>query len=152
MNLEQKIMTDIKAAMLARDAGKLEALRAIKAAILLEKTRGTAFVETISEEEEIKLLQKMVKQRRESAEIFRSQGRMDLAQTEESQISVIEAYLPKQLDIEDVRAVIADLIKSIDAKSIKDMGKVMGEASKQLMGKADNKTIAAIVKELLAGN
>ncbi len=152
MNLEQKIMTDIKAAMLARDAGKLEALRAIKAAILLEKTRGTAFVETISEEEEIKLLQKMVKQRRESAEIFRSQGRADLAQTEESQVSVIEAYLPKQLDIEDVRAVIADLIKNIDAKSIKDMGKVMGEASKQLMGKADNKTIAAIVKELLAGN
>ncbi len=152
MNLEQKIMTDIKAAMLARDAGKLEALRAIKAAILLEKTRGTAFVETISEEEEIKLLQKMVKQRRESAEIFRSQERADLAQTEESQVSVIEAYLPKQLDIEDVRAVIADLIKNIDAKSIKDMGKVMGEASKQLMGKADNKTIAAIVKELLAGN
>lgn len=152
MNLEQKIMTDIKAAMLAWDAGKLEALRAIKAAILLEKTRGTAFVETISEEEEIKLLQKMVKQRRESAEIFRSQERADLAQTEESQVSVIEAYLPKQLDIEDVRAVIADLIKNIDAKSIKDMGKVMGEASKQLMGKADNKTIAAIVKELLAGN
>ena len=152
MNLEQKIMTDIKAAMLARDTGKLEALRAIKAAILLEKTRRTAFVETISEEEEIKLLQKMVKQRRESAEIFRSQGRTDLAETEESQVSVIEAYLPKQLDIEDVRVVIADLIKNIDAKSIKDMGKVMGEASKQLMGKADNKTIAAIVKELLAGN
>lgn len=152
MNLEQKIMTDIKAAMLARDTGKLEALRAIKAAILLEKTRRTAFVETISEEEEIKLLQKMVKQRRESAEIFRSQGRTDLAETEESQVSVIEAYLPKQLDIEDVRVVIADLIKNIDAKSIKDMGKVMGKASKQLMGKADNKTIAAIVKELLAGN
>ncbi|MGB4204952.1 MAG: GatB/YqeY domain-containing protein [Bacteroidales bacterium] len=152
MNLEQRIMADIKAAMLARDAGKLEALRAIKAAILLEKTKGAASVETISEEEEIKLLQKMVKQRRESAEIFRSQGRTELAQTEESQISVIEAYLPKQLDIEDVRAVIADIVKNVDAKSIKDMGKVMGEASKQLMGKADNKTIAAIVKELLAGN
>ncbi len=152
MKLEQKIMTDIKAAMLARDARRLEALRAVKAALLLEKTKGGTSSEVIAEEDEIRLLQKLVKQRRESADIYRSQGRGDLAETEEFQTSVIEAYLPKQLDAEEVKKIVATIIQSSGAQSIKDMGRVMGEASKQLAGKADNKTIAAMVKELLSGN
>ena len=150
MSLEQKIMADIKAAMLAKDSKKLEALRAVKAALMLEKTKGGTSGSTISEEDEIRLLQKLVKQRKESAEIYRSQGRTDLAEPEEFQSEVIEAYLPKQLDVEEVKTIVAQIIESSGAQSIKDMGRVMGEASKQLAGKADNKTVASIVKELLA--
>lgn len=145
-------MADIKAAMLAKESKKLEALRAVKAAIMLEKTKGGLAGGAISEEDEIRLLQKLVKQRKESAEIYRSQGRTDLVEPEEFQSAIIEAYLPKQLDVEEVRKIVAAIIESTGAQSIKDMGRVMGEASKQLAGKADNKTIAAIVKELLAGN
>lgn len=152
MSLEQKINNDIKAAMLAKQASKLEALRAVKAALLLEKTKGGASGEGLTEEEEIKLLQKLVKQRKESAEIYRSQGRNDLAEPEEFQFAVIETYLPRQLDASEVRQIVAAIMQSTGAQSIKDMGRVMGEASKQLAGKADNKTVAAIVKELLAGN
>ena len=150
MSLEEKIIADIKAAMLAKDSKKLEALRAIKAALMLEKTKGGASGGQITKEDEIRLLQKMVKQRRESAEIFRSQERADLAETEERQLAVIENYLPKQLDPEEVKTIVASIIENTGAQSIKDMGRVMGEASKQLGGKADNKTVAAIVKELLA--
>ncbi|MBE0663188.1 MAG: GatB/YqeY domain-containing protein [Bacteroidales bacterium] len=152
MNLEEKIMADIKAAMLAKDAKKLEALRAVKSAIQLEKTKGGSAGETLSGEDEIRLLQKLVKQRKESAEIYRTQGRVDLAEPEEFQYAVIEAFLPKQLDIEDVKIIVAAIIEKSGAQGIKDMGRVMGEASRQLAGKADNKTVAAIVKELLTGN
>jgi uncharacterized protein YqeY len=152
MSLEQKIMADIKAAMLAKDARKLEALRAVKAALMLEKTKGGSGGQAISEEDEIRLLQRLVKQRKESAEIYRSQDRTDLAEPEEYQSAVIEAYLPKQLDVEEVKKIVSQIIESTGAQSMKDMGRVMGEASKQLAGKADNKTLATIVKELLAGN
>jgi len=152
MSLEQKIMADIKAAMLAKDSKKLEALRAVKAALMLEKTKGGTSGNSISKEEEIRLLQKLVKQRKESAEIYRSQNRSDLAEQEEFQSAVIEAYLPRQLDVEEVRKIVAQIIETTGAQSIKDMGRVMGDASKQLAGKADNKTVASIVKELLAGN
>ena len=150
MSLELKIMADIKAAMLAKDSKKLEALRAVKAALMLEKTKGGTSGSTISEEDEIRLLQKQVKQRKESAEIYRSQERTDLAVPEEFQSEVIEAYLPKQLDVEEVKKIVAQIIENTGAQCIKDMGRVMGEASKQLAGKADNKTVASIVKELLA--
>jgi uncharacterized protein len=152
MSLEQKIIADIKAAMMARDAKKLEALRAVKAALMLEKTKGGAATEGLSEDAEMRLLQKLVKQRRESAEIYRNQNRADLAETEEFQSSVIENYLPKQLDADEVRKILASVIESTGAQSMKDMGRVMGEANKQLAGKADNKSVAAIVKDLLAGN
>lgn len=152
MSLEQKIVADIKAAMLAKDAKKLEAIRAVKSAIMLEKTKGGKTDEPISEAEEIRLLQKMVKQRKESAEIYHSQNREDLAEPEEFQASVIEAYLPKQLDEEEVKKIIESIIQSTGAQGMKDMGKVMGEASRQLAGKADNKTVASIVKEILSGN
>jgi uncharacterized protein len=152
MNLEQKIITDLKAAMLAKDAKKLEALRAVKAALMLEKTKGGSSAEPLSEEKEIQLLQKMVKQRKESAEIFRSQGRADLAETEEFQSDVIENYLPRQLDPEEVKKIVRDIIDKLGANSMKDMGQVMGEATRQLAGKADNKTVASIVKEQLGSN
>jgi len=152
MSLEQKIMADIKAAMLAKDARKLEALRAVKAALMLERTKGGTGGQEISEEDEIRLLQKLVKQRKESAEIYRTQDRTDLAEPEEFQSAVIETYLPKQLDVEEVKKIVAQIIESTGAQSMKDMGRVMGEASNQLAGKADNKTVANIVKDLLAGN
>jgi uncharacterized protein len=152
MNLEEKIMAEIKTAMLAKDAKKLEALRAVKSAIQLEKTKSGSAGDTLSGEDEIRLLQKLVKQRKESAEIYRTQGRIDLAEPEEFQYAVIEAFLPKQLDIEDVKKIVAAIIEKSGAQGIKDMGRVMGEASKQLAGKADNKTVASIVKELLTGN
>ena len=152
MNLELKIMADLKAAMLAKDAKKLEAIRAIKAALMLEKTKGSQSGVIISEEDEVRLLQKLVKQRKESAEIYSSQGRDDLAEPEESQAAVIEAYLPKQIAVEEVKKIVTAIMENTGAVSMKDMGRVMSEASKQLAGKADNKTIAAIVKELLAGN
>jgi uncharacterized protein len=152
MSLEQKIITDLKAALLAKDAKKLEALRAVKAALMLEKTKGGSSAEPLSEEKEIQLLQKMVKQRKESAEIFRSQGRADLAETEEFQSDVIENYLPRQLDPEEVKKIVRDIIDKLGANSMKDMGQVMGEATRQLAGKADNKTVASIVKEQLGSN
>ena len=152
MSLEQIIVADIKAAMLAKDPQKLEALRAVKAALMLEKTKGGAAAENLSGEDEMRLLQKLVKQRRESAEIYRSQNRADLAETEEFQTSVIENYLPKQLDEGEVRRILVAIVEQTGAQSMKDMGRVMGEANKQLAGKADNKTVASIVKKLLAGN
>lgn len=145
MNLEQKINDEIKAAMLARNPQKLEALRAIKAALLLEKTKEDA-ESTISEAAELKILQKLVKQRRESAEIYTNAQRDDLAQKELFEASIIETFLPQQLSAEEVTAVITRIIEQTGATSVKDMGKVMGAASKELAGKADNKMISEIVK------
>ena len=145
MNLEQKINDEIKAAMLARNPQKLEALRAIKAALLLEKTKEDA-ESTISEAAELKILQKLVKQRRESAEIYANAQRDDLAQKELFEASIIETFLPQQLSAEEVTAVIIRIIEQTGAASVKDMGKVMGAASKELAGKADNKMISEIVK------
>ena len=149
MNLEQKIMADLKAAMLAKDEAALRSLRAIKAAILLAKTaEGTGG--ELKEEEETKLLQKMVKQRKDSLEIFQQQNRPELARKEEEEIAVIEKFLPKQLSAEEIKAALTKIIAETGASSPADMGKVMGAATKQLAGKADGKTISALVKELLA--
>ena len=148
MSLEEKIMTDLKAAMLAKDEKSLRSLRAIKAAILNAKTaEGAGGV--LKEEDEIKLLQKLVKQRRDSLEIFEQQNREDLAKKEKEEIEVIEKFLPKQLDAAELKEIIAGIIKESGASSPTDMGKVMGLANKQLAGKTDGKTIAGIVKELL---
>lgn len=149
MSLEQKIMTELKAAMLAKDEAGLRSLRAIKAAILLAKTAEGAAGE-MKEEDEIKLLQKLVKQRKDSLEIFQQQNRTDLAKKEEEEIAVIEKFLPKQLSAEELKAALAKIIADVGASSPADLGKVMGIASKQFAGKADGKTISAMVKELLA--
>jgi uncharacterized protein YqeY len=149
MSLEQKIMADLKTAMLAKDEKSLRSLRAIKAAILLAKTSEGAGGD-IKEEDEIKLLQKLVKQRKDSLEIFQQQNRTDLAQKEQEEIEVIEKFLPKQLGGEELKAIIATIIAETGASSPADMGKVMGVATKQLAGKAEGKAISALVKELLA--
>ena len=149
MSLEQKIMTDLKAAMLAKDEASLRSLRAIKAAILLAKTAegGSG---NLKEEDEIKLLQKLVKQRKDSLEIYRQQNRTDLAQKEEEEINVIEKFLPQQLSSEELKDLLTKIVAETGATTAADMGKVMGIASKQLAGKADGKTISAVVKEILA--
>ncbi len=150
MSLELKINEDIKAAMLARDAKKLEALRAVKAALLIEKTKEGTTGE-VSEEVELKILQKLVKQRRESADIYLNANRDDLAQKEIYDASIIETYLPKQLSEAEVTELIKKIVVQTGATSIKEMGKVMGVATKELAGKADNKMISGIIKSLLAG-
>jgi uncharacterized protein len=150
MSLEQKIMTELKAAMLAKDEKGLRSLRAIKAAILLAKTSEGAGGE-LKEEEEIKLLQKLVKQRKDSLEIYQQQNRGDLAQKEKEEIEIIEKFLPAQLSSEELKAIVSQIITDTGASSPADMGKVMGAATKQLAGKADGKTISALVKELLSG-
>lgn len=146
MALEEKINSDIKTAMLARDAAKLEALRAVKSAILLLKTSPEGY----TDDTEIKAMQKMVKQRKETAEIYKTQNRTDLADVELFQAGIIEAYLPKQMTEDEIKGEIAKIISSLGASSPADMGKVMGLASKQLAGKADGKIISVIVKELLS--
>jgi uncharacterized protein YqeY len=151
MALEQKIMTELKAAMLAKDEKSLRSLRAIKAAILLAKTSEGAGGE-LKEDDEVKLLQKLVKQRKDSLEIYQQQNRADLAQKEKEEIEVIEKFLPAQLSPEELKATISKIIADTGASSPADMGKVMGAATKQLAGKADGKTISAMVKELLSGN
>lgn len=147
MSLETTLMADIKAAMLARDQKKLEALRAIKAQILLEKTKGGNT--ELTEATELSLLQKLVKQRKESAAIYEQNGRPELAEEEIFQASVIEAYLPKPLSDEELRAVVKEVIAQTGATSLKEMGKVMGLATKQVAGKADNAKVSQIVKEML---
>jgi uncharacterized protein YqeY len=149
MSLEQKVMADLKTAMLAKDEKSLRALRAIKSAIIIAKTSEGAHGE-IKEEDEIKLLQKLVKQRRDSLEIYEKQNREDLAEKEKEEIAVIEKFLPKQMDETELKEIIAKIITETGASSPTDMGKVMGVANKQLAGKADGKKIAGIVKELLA--
>ena len=145
MNLVDKINADIKTAMLAREANKLEALRGIKAALLLAYTSG----EPVTEETEIKLLQKIIKQRREAAEIYASQNREDLASHDLYEAEITQQYLPAQMSEDEIKTVIKNIISETGASSIKDMGKVIGIASKQLAGKAENKTISEIVKQLL---
>jgi len=149
MSLEQKIMTDLKAAMIAKDEAALRSLRAVKAAILVAKTAEGAGGE-LKEDEEMKLLQKLVKQRKDSLKIFQQQNRADLAKKEEEEIAVIEKFLPKQLSAEEVKAAIEKIITAVGATSPADMGKVMGAATKELAGKADGKTISGLVKELLS--
>ncbi|TCV09643.1 hypothetical protein EDC17_104015 [Sphingobacterium alimentarium] len=149
MSLEQKINQDIKAAMIAKDSVRLRGLRAVKSAILLAKTEK-AGVEELAEDTEIKVLQKLVKQRKESGEIYKEQGREDLYQIEFEEQQVIEEYLPKQLSREEVEAVVKAIIAESGASGMKDMGKVMGLANGQLAGKADGKTISEIVKSSLA--
>jgi uncharacterized protein YqeY len=148
MSLEQKIMADLKAAMLAKNEAALRGLRAIKAAIIIAKTAEGARGE-LKEADETKLLQKLIKQRKDSLEIFQQQQRADLAQKEQEEIAVIEKFLPKQLGEEELRAILAKIIAETGASSTADIGKVMGAATKQLAGQADGKTIGAIVKELL---
>lgn len=148
MSLEQKVMADLKTAMLAKDEAALRGLRAIKAAIILAKTAEGAGGE-LKEEDEMKMLQKLVKQRKDSLEIFQQQKRTDLAQKEQEEIAVIEKFLPKQLDAEELKQILSRIIKETGAASIADMGKVMGIASKELAGRADGKTIGAAVKSLL---
>ncbi len=148
MNLEEKIMTDLKTAMLAKDEKALRSLRAIKAAILLAKTSEGAGGE-LKEDDEVKLLQKLVKQRKDSLEIYQQQKRGDLAQKEQEEIEVIEKFLPKQLSAEELQLEIKKIIAETGAASAADMGKVMGVATKRLSGKADGKTISAAVKEFL---
>ncbi|MCX6245318.1 MAG: GatB/YqeY domain-containing protein [Bacteroidetes bacterium] len=148
MELEKLINEDIKNAMLSRDPEKLEALRAIKAALLLEKTKEGTTGE-IPESVELTLLQKLVKQRRESADIYAAANREDLATKERFEASIIEKYLPQQLSEEEISEKIKQIITQTGASSIKDMGKVMGMASKEMAGKADNKKVSEIVKRLL---
>ena len=150
MSLEQKIMTELKAAMLAKNEAALRSLRAVKAAILLAKT-SEGHSGDLKEEEEIKLLQKLVKQRKDSLEIFTQQKRDDLAQKEAEEIAIIEKFLPAQMSPEELKAIITAIVAETGASSPADMGKVMGAATKQLAGKADGKTISAMVKEILAG-
>ncbi|MGE5108686.1 MAG: GatB/YqeY domain-containing protein [Sphingobacteriales bacterium] len=149
MSLEQKIMAELKTAMLAKDEKSLRSLRAIKAAIILAKTAEGAGGE-IKEEEEVKLLQKLVKQRKDSLEIFQQQNRADLAVKEQEEIAVIEKFLPKQLSAEELKSAIEKIIAEVGASSPADLGKVMGVASKAFAGKADGKAISGIVKELLS--
>ena len=148
MSLEQKIMGELKTAMLAKDEKTVRSLRAIKAAILLAKTAEGGTGE-IKEEDEIKMLQKMVKQRKDSLEIYQQQNRADLADKEKEEIEVIEKFLPKQLSTEELKVDLEKIIQQVGATSPADMGKVMGVATKQFAGKADGKTISTLVKELL---
>jgi len=151
MSLEQKVMTGLKTAMLAKDEKSLRSLRAIKSAILNAKT-AEGFSGEIKEEDEIKLLQKLVKQRKDSLDIYEKQNREDLAVKEREEIEVIEKFLPKQMSREELTGIISKIINETGASSPADMGKVMGMANKQLAGKADGKTIAAVVKEILTGS
>lgn len=149
MNLEQQIMAEMKDAMKARNEALLRGLRAIKAEIIKAKTEPGAAGE-ISAEKEISMLQKMVKQRKDSLEIYKKQNREDLAQKEEEEIALIEKFLPKQLSQEELKKEVQQIISETGASSASDMGKVMSAATKKLAGRADGKTISSMVKELLA--
>jgi len=149
MNLENRINDDLKSAMRAKDQVKLRAIRAIKSAILLLKTDGSG--NEINESVEIKVLQKLVKQRKDSLAIYEKQGREDLAKTEKEEIEVIIEYLPKQLSSDEIKTAIKLIIEKTGASGMKDMGKVMGMASKVFAGKADGGTIASFVKQILSG-
>ncbi len=149
MSLETTINDNIKKSMLAKDEKGLRAYRAIKAALLLAKTAEGAG-DALTAEAEIKMLQKLVKQRRDSIEIFEQQGRPDLAIKEKEEVEVIEQFLPKQLSAEEIREAVAAIIKETGVSNISGLGQVMGIASKQLAGKADGKAISAVVRELLS--
>lgn len=149
MRLAEKINADIKQAMLAKDKRKLEALRAIKAALLLIKTGKDKSSDEIPESVELQTLQKLVKQRKETAQIYKEKDRPELAEEELYQAEIIEAYLPKQMDAAEITEIVKQIIAETGATSMRDMGKVMGAASKKLAGKADNKTVSEIVKQTL---
>ncbi len=148
MSLQEKITADLKAAMLAKDSQKLNAIRAIKSALLIAQTSGSG--SEISEADELAILQKLVKQRVESIEIYEKQGREDLASEEKTQLAVIQSYLPPQMSDKELKSAIVQIINETGASGMKDMGKVMGIANKSLTGKADGKRISSMVKELLA--
>lgn len=148
MSLENKIMTAMKESMKSKDQTSLRSLRAIKSAIILHKTQKGSSDE-ISNEDELKILQKLVKQRRDSADIYRNQNRMDLAQPELDEIKVIEEFLPEAMSEEEVEDEVKKVINDIGAEGMKDMGKVMGIVTRKLMGKADGKTISTIVRNNL---
>lgn len=141
-------MGELKAAMLAKNEAALRGLRAIKSAILLAKTSGGG---ELNEADEIKMLQKLVKQRKESLDIYKQQKRDDLAATEQQEIDVIEKFLPQMMGEDEVRAIVKSAVSSVGATSAADMGKVMGVVTKQLAGKADNRMVSTIVKEILGG-
>jgi uncharacterized protein YqeY len=147
MSLETQIAGDIKEAMKNKDQSAMRTLRAIKAAILLHKTSGANA--DLTEQDEIKLIQKLIKQRQDSLDIYTKQNREDLAAGEREEIDVLQRYLPKQLNQEELKAAIAAIIDETGATSVKDMGKVMGAANQKLAGTADGKSISAMVKELL---
>lgn len=149
MGLQQQIMEEMKTAMKAKDTVALESLRAIKSALLLASTEKGAGAE-LSESDEIKLVQKLVKQRKDSAAIFNEQGRVDLAEPELAQAAIIEKFLPEQLTEEEIEKVVIQTIEHTGASGMKDMGKVMGIVSKELAGQADGKTISGIVRQKLA--
>ncbi len=148
MSLENKIMTSMKESMKSKDQTSLRALRAIKSAIILQKTqKGSS--EEISNDDELKILQKLVKQRKDSADIYQDQDRMDLAQPELDEIKIIEQFLPEAMSEEEVENEVKKVIDETGAEGMKDMGKVMGIVTKKLMGKADGKTISTIVRNNL---
>ncbi|CAN1578362.1 COG1610 Uncharacterized conserved protein [Spirosomataceae bacterium] len=148
MSLKTQIDADIKAAMLARDSAKLLALRDIKKVILIEETRPGA--EALTEADEMRILQKAVKQRKDSAEIYKTQNRPELLEKELAEIAIIETYLPAAMSADELKGIIADIIAKVGATSPADMGKVMGVASKELAGKAEGRAISEMVKTLLA--
>jgi len=148
MSLEQKINNDLKEAMKAKDQVRLRGIRAVKSAIMLLKTDGSG--KEIDEATEIKLLQKLIKQRKDSLEIFEKQNREDLAIKEREEIEVIEKYLPEQMSVEELENALKEIINQTGATSMKDMGKIMGMASQKFAGKADGKTISGLVKKLLS--
>ena len=150
MSLKEKIDTDIKSAMKAKDQASLRALRAIKSAILLAETEEGRQGKALTEAEEMKLLIKQAKQRRDSHEQYAANNRLDLAKIEAEELAVIENYLPKQLSPEELETEVKAILEQTGATSMKDMGKVMGMANKKLAGKTDGKAIAAVVKKLLA--
>ena len=149
MGILANLTDEIKTAMRAKDSLRLEALRAIKSAVMLELT-ATAGETILTEEQEIKLVQKLVKQRKDSAQIFKDQNRPDLVEPEEAQAKIIAELLPAQLSQEEITKIVSDIIAQTGADGMKDMGKVMGMASKQMAGTADGKTISTIVKQLLS--
>ncbi len=148
MSLEKDVMTQMKVAMKAKDSAALEALRAVKGAILLAKTENSQ--QELTEDQELKIVQKLVKQRKDSAQVYREQNREDLAVPEEQQAEVISQFLPEQLSEAEIEAKVEEIIAKTGADGMKDMGKVMGVASQELAGKADGKTISLIVKKKLA--
>lgn len=149
MSLKSQVESGIKDAMRAKDQDTLRALRAIKSLILLEETKGGGAGE-LTADDELKLLTKAAKQRRESADIYKTQGRPDLLEKEEAELAVIEQFLPKQLTEDEVKAKLQEIIARVGAASPSDMGKVMGVATKELAGQADGKVVSALVKGLLA--
>lgn len=148
MTLEERINKDMVSAMKTKDAVRLRGLRAIKAAIQLAKTEAKG--KAVDEAREMQILQKLVKQRRDSLEIFEKQKREDLAQKEREEITVIETYLPKPMSPEELEAAVREIIAETGASSLKDMGRVMGVATKKLAGKADGKAISGLVRQLLS--